>query len=293
MTLVISRTIGQQVFILADTRVSEHDVALPRERGVIKTTLLSPQAAISFSNSPDLASRDIRAFRQVFGGTFSYREAVDYFAGSSRDTHNDYLLNFLEPPRTVEIKAGEVSKTVGRQSWIGDLDAFKRFRAYQTEAKLGPDLWEAMTWSADLIPRIRTNPFTRLLRSFQHTLRDADILSAGDFSSVVVSAGAEFRFLYFGNFFFDQDAQGKPVQPLFGENLDFKFSVATPKISGINACAFHYPHADRGYLFYSLEPALVADQCAVYDGTDGKPFAEFCQSKTGVEFAYIEAGHTK
>ncbi|UWU89366.1 hypothetical protein [Bradyrhizobium sp. CB1015] len=291
MTLVVSRTIGPQLIILADTRVTEHHVRLPRDRGVIKTTLLSPQASISFSNSPELAARDIRAFRDQYQSDFTFREAVDFFEISSRNTDNQYFLAFLAPLRAVKIVAGKAEKSIGQQSWLGDFEAYHRFREYQTNERLGPDLWEATTWSHQLIPRERRRSFSKLLSSFVQTLRDADIDSAGDFYSVMASVGSEFRYVDLASFFFDSDPHGNPITPTSGESLDYKFSVVTPMETGTNACAFYYPHANQGYLFYSPEAALVADQCAIYDGSDNVTFSEFCRAKTGVEFVNFVVGH--
>lgn len=71
MSFAYAKRFGSRVYIFADTRVSQNGIKLPPDKGVLKTTFLSPQAAISFCQSPDLAARDIDEFSERFGDSLN------------------------------------------------------------------------------------------------------------------------------------------------------------------------------------------------------------------------------
>ena len=68
---------------------------------------------LAFANSPDLAARDVKQFGDEFGGQFGYIDAISYFARSSKETGNDYLLAFLHSTQVVKVTCGTAEKVVG------------------------------------------------------------------------------------------------------------------------------------------------------------------------------------
>jgi hypothetical protein len=290
MTLVVCKVRGSHIFILADTRITKQNVKLSPERGIIKTALLSPTTSISFSHSPELASRDIKTFTIRYQGIFSYSDALHFFENSSRDTGNDYLLAFLDPLRVVKVTEGKAMKVIGNRAWIGDYGAFHRFREYQSNKRKGLDVWEMITWPRLTDDPATSNAFSDLMSAFQSTLSDTEVLSAGDFYTVVTNVESNFKFLTLAKLYYD-GLGPYPVTPKSGENFDYRFSVLVPKRPSINACAFYYPHAQRGYIFYGILPYTVADQCTVARHETEASFLELCQAVVGIEFDYSTVSH--
>lgn len=289
MTFVLCKTIGQHLFIFADTRISQNDVRLPPEQGLIKTTFLSSQVAISFAHSTELATRDIKKFAATFKSGFAYANVVEFFRTSSLETNNEYILAFINPLRVVKISSGSATKSLGQQTWIGDEKAFTRYRAYETRNRKGPNIWHQTAWASLGNAKINQK-FGNILRSFQLTLTDNEIESAGDFYTVATNAGPDFRFMIFAEMYFDSLGRN-PAIPTTGENFDYRFSILAPKQSGVNASAYYYPHAAKGYIFYGKSPIEVADQCVVMSNVSRDEFIDACSLKAGVAFDYITAAH--
>jgi hypothetical protein len=290
MTLAVCKIRGPNVFIFSDTRIDKQGLRLPPHQGVLKTTLLSPTAAISFCNSPELAIRDIREFGDQYRGTFTYREALNFFEHSSNETNNDYLLVLMNPLRVVKIARGN-GKRVSHQDWIGDYPAFCRFREYQTRSRPGADLWQMNVWE-NLNDKADDKTFSDVLALFQETLADPEISTAGDFYTIVTNVGSELKFIFLMHSYFD-GLGPYPVNPTSGENFDYRFSIIAPTNTGTNACAFYYPHSKHGYLFHSKSNREVADQCVVSRDVGMEGFVKLCRSVVGVKFGLGTMMHGK
>jgi hypothetical protein len=250
MTFVLCKIIKSRVFIFADTRVTEHAVSLPPEQGLIKTSFLSPQVAISFSQSPDLAARDIKLLGEQYKGCFGYSDALNFFSKSSSDTNNDYILVFLNPLRILKISSGVANRTLSGELWIGDQAARTRYLEYANKKRKGADIWKMHTWS-HIDNSQDSEKFSRIFAPFQSTLEDPEIISAGNFYTVATNVGAEFKFMAFATIYFDNFGPN-PMTPTSGENFEYRFSVLAPMQSGVNACAFDYPTRREGICFTAI-----------------------------------------
>jgi hypothetical protein len=246
----------------------------------------------SFSNSLELAARDIKTFSEKYQGAFTHSALIDFFEKSSDQTGSEYLLTLLGPLRVFKIAEGSASKTIAHQAWIGDYEAFRRFREYQSNKRKGLDIWEQLIWPSFGEDAATNNAFSKLVSDFKLTLGDPDILSAGDFYTVITNIGSEFRFLLSSQLYYDSLGEF-PITPKLGESFDYRFSVLVPKENGINACAFYYPHARSGHIFYSTRPYTVADLCTICRDATLESFAKSCESIVGVEFDYVTTSHTR
>lgn len=291
MTLAVCRISGRSLILLSDTRISNNDMTVKPQAGAIKTVLLSSEAAVAFSNSPELAARDINRFHDEFGCNFSFMQAVDYFSLSSLRTGNEYILAFRRPLRVTTIKNGSSEKLIGAQTWIGDIDAFKRLRAYQLKEKRGPDEWHA--WYG---PKMRDRKAERLLdlrQDFELTLLDRDIPSAGDFYQAVMNCHGGFRFMPQAKLRYDS-LQGLPASPLSGENFDYRFSTVVALHPGGNGIGFYYPTGQTGYIFYPKGEGIVCDSCHVSSAPTIEQFChEWSKFNGGVEYDYMTTFHPR
>jgi hypothetical protein len=144
MTLVVGRIVGQRVAIAADTMLTEHDKPLPFQNGVVKSFMLPGDLCVSFCNSPDTAGRAFKEFAAKYPNGTGYAEVIGFFEQSSQATGNDYLVAFANPTRLVKIVHGKRIKSVSRTQWIGDQEAYSRFREYEARQHPRPEQGRAV-----------------------------------------------------------------------------------------------------------------------------------------------------
>jgi hypothetical protein len=300
MTFVLCRILGPRIFILADTRVTKGNSPLPKAEGVIKTCFLSPDICVSFSQSPDSASDDIRKLASELPDSMSYRNVIDFFERSSAQTNNDYLVAFARTGRVAKIQGGIANKVLGSNAWIGDHEAFHRFRDYENGRARGQKsrFWDTMFFGTSPDASMDSERFARLLGFYEATIVDTDIESTGDFFTVTTNVHGIFKLMMISRLYFDGpsqilDSRGNHVMTATGENLEYRFSSLAPKVAGTNAAGFYYPNAKMGYVFYSSCPIGVANRCKIYRDCSIDELIASCKKDIGVEFDFVEAAHQK
>ena len=135
MTLVVARIKNDHISVVADTQILVNGDALPREMGLVKSCILSNGLCVSFSGSPELATRDIWNFHAKHPAQVGFSDAVSYFEKSSRSTKNEYILAFARSSKIVKITNGKRADSVSKTQWIGDYDAYKEFRGLETRLR--------------------------------------------------------------------------------------------------------------------------------------------------------------
>lgn len=212
-----------------------------------------------------------------------------FFENSSRKTNNDYILVFLKPLQIYKIANGKAVKAVSHQVWIGDYDAYRRFREYESGKLRGADLWEQDFWMK-VSDEKTEKAFGHVLSAFQHTLSDPHIVSTGDFYTVATNIGSEFKFMMMAKLYLDSIGP-YPAMPTSGENFDYRFNTVVPKEAGVNACAFYYPHATKGFVFCPPRPRQMANQCLVVQNKTLNEFADFCRTTLGFDVDFCTTAH--
>ena len=130
--------------IAADTMLTEHNKPLPFQNGVVKSCMLPGDLCVSFSNSPDTAERAFKEFATKYPNGTGYGEVIGFFEQSSEATGNDYLVAFANPARLVKIAHGKCSKSLSKTQWIGDQEAYSRFREYEARQHPRPEQGRAI-----------------------------------------------------------------------------------------------------------------------------------------------------
>jgi hypothetical protein len=120
MTLAVARIAGERIAIVSDTLISQPGGLMPVDQGMIKTCIVNCSICVAFSNSPELAARDILAFASQVNALSSFSKTVEYFEHSSRSTGNDYIIGFNRPTKIVKIANGQRTDNASRTLWIGD-----------------------------------------------------------------------------------------------------------------------------------------------------------------------------
>jgi hypothetical protein len=202
MTLVVGRVSGSHVAIAGDTLISEHDEHLPIQAGCVKSCMLPGGLCVSLANSPETAARDIRSFRQQFPNGAAFSDVVAFFEGSSERTANDYLLAFAKPARLIKISDGKRLSSMAKTAWIGDRDAYSRFREFEARARPRPYEGRAIN-AAMFMDEQDGSPASDLHSPLRDVIADRTVRTVGGFVSTISNRGQRFRYSVYSDMFYD------------------------------------------------------------------------------------------
>lgn len=270
MTLVVARIDKRRIAIASDTLVTEHGKPLPYPRGVLKSCMLPGHICVSFCNSPELAARAFQAFRQCFPHGTIFSSVVSFFEESSRNTGNDYIISFSDFPKIIKIAEGKRAQTAARTLWIGDRDAYERFREY--EARKRPFVERGRAINAALFAdEIEGSPASDLYSVMRHVVADREISSIGGFVTVVSNRDPGFRFSVYSDMLYDwptgvneeynyEMAERRDFNAS-GENLGYSVTQISSSYAGLNAVAFYFVRGKTLFVFWGNNDNGLADKC--------------------------------
>ena len=114
MTLVVGRTSGRRVAIVSDTQIVEHDIPLPIQDGILKSYMLPGGISVSFSNSPELAAKDLKKFILEYPNGASFETVVSFFETASAASGNEYLVAFAKTAKLIKIIDGKRIRSIAK-----------------------------------------------------------------------------------------------------------------------------------------------------------------------------------
>ena len=276
MTLVVARIHQERIAIVSDTLVTEHDVRLPYQSGVIKTCMLPGDVCVSFSNSPELAATAFRAFAARYPKGANYAEVVAFFEESSAATGNDYIVAFFAPPKILKIAGGKRVKSIAGTLWIGDSAAYTRFREYEKMLVPRPEHGRAVN-AALFMDELEKSPASDLYSTMRNLLGDVDVPSVGGFACVVSNRDNGFRHSVYCDILYNwPEAAGDDFQlqlddPIdfgaSGENAGYSIAQISAGYMGVNLVAFYLLKAKKLFLFHGQDNGLP-NKCTVFDDTE-------------------------
>jgi hypothetical protein len=272
MTLVVGRIVGPRVAIVADTMLTEHDKPLPFQSGVVKSCVRPGDLCVSFSNSPDTAERAFKVFAAKYPNGTGYAEVIGFFEQSSKATGNDYLVAFANPARLVKIAHGERINSVSKTQWIGDQEAYSRFREY--EARQHPRHEEGRAINAVLFAdEMANSPASDLFSAMRNIVANRSIMTVGGFVSVISNRDNGFRFSAYSDMLYDWPKDKPQDYSLMltdqiaftatDENASFAVAQVSPGFMNMNLVAFYFTKAKKLFFFYGKDNGL-ANQCHVF-----------------------------
>jgi hypothetical protein len=258
MTLVVARIQGDRIAIASDTRISKGEIPLPVDQGVIKTCIINRRICVAFSNSPELAERDILAFADNTKAQSGFAEAISFFERASKDSGNDYIVAFARPPRLVKIANGERVGGISKTMWIGDEDAYHAFREYDRNRRAKAERGRAIN-AVLFADEMLGSPASDLYSTMRHIVADRSIPSVGDFIAVVSNRPEGFRYSVYSDMLYDWPA-GESEDYLLSlsdklqlgasdENAEYSVAQFSPGFIGANPVAFYFI---RGHCLYAF-----------------------------------------
>jgi hypothetical protein len=277
MSLVVARIKDGRIAIASDTLLTEHDSPLPRQHGTIKSCMLPGDICVSFSNSPDLAEREFKRFSDKYNNGAEFAEVISFFEKSSEDTENDYIIAFFDTPfhfpMIVKIANGKRQHSSLKTLWIGDQEAYAKFREYETKKRQSNEHGRAIN-AVLFVDEPKNSPASDLYSAMRNLVASGASPCVGGFVSVISSLDNGFRFSVYSDMLFDWP-EGKTEEYEFSlddpitlvasnENAGYSIAQITPLYIGVNLVAFYFVKAKKLFLFYGRDNGL-ARNCCVFD----------------------------
>jgi hypothetical protein len=291
MTLVVARVEKGRVAIAADTMLSEHGTSLPMQRWVLKSMCLPGGICVSFSGSPELASAAFQKFRERYPQGANYALTIAFFEASSAATNNDYIVAFADTAKLATIRDGRRIIGLSKTHWIGDQQAYERFREY--EHRRGRQYEQGRAVNAALFADEMTgSPASDLYSVMRNVLLNRDVSSVGGFVTVLSSRDIGFRFSVYSDVLLDwpMELEERGIVQLTdrfnllasGENDRCSVSQISPGYYNMNAVAFYLLKGRLLVAFYAGQGS--ATTCVSFKNVEPDQIAATLNEKLGFPF---------
>jgi hypothetical protein len=292
VTLVVGRCEKGRIAIAGDTMLSEHNSPLSLTKGVVKSCCLPGYLCVSFSGSPELAEKAFAIFANSYPQGTNFETTVSFFESSSSSTNNDYLVAFGKNPKLVTIREGRRVSSISKTHWIGDKDAFEKFREYEHQARLRYEHQRAVN-AAIFADEMTGSPASDLHGIMRNVVRDRKLTTVGGFVSVLSSRDIGFRYSVYSDVLLDwpKELTGDRTLQLSdkfdlsasGENDRFSINQISPGYYNMNIVAFYLLKGRLLMLFYGTNNGL-ATQCLTFTNVEPSKIASTLNEKLGFDF---------
>ena len=295
MTLVVARVEKGRIAIAADTLITAHGKRLPVREWALKSICLPGNICVSFSGSPELATKSFAEFRNKFPRGTDFSGTVSFFERSSHNNMNDYIIAFGNLSKLITIRNGARVQSMAKTHWIGDKDAYERFREYEHRAIKRSDHGRAISVSY-FADEMEHSPASKLYSAMRCVVQDQKITSVGGFITLISYRDIGFRFSAYSDLLYDWPAELADDEELkyshkfrlkaSDENDRYSISQISPGYYNINLVAFYVLKGRILFLFHensdgstactperNVEPDKIA---ATLDLMTGGPFHALC-----------------
>jgi len=295
MTLIVARLHKGRIAVVADTQLTKHDMALPPQCGVIKTCFLPGNLCVSSSNSPELAEKAFKRFCEQYPEGAAFVDVVKFFEASSADTENEYILAFPNPAKLVKIVDGRRIHSMAPTVWIGDKQAYERFREYETHSRPFPQHGRAIN-SALFMDEVDGSSASDLYSAMRNVILDHEIASVGGFAYAVSSRGNGFRQSVYCDVLQDWPVdvgadfkldRNNPINlRASGENLSCSVAQISPGFIGVNLTGFYLIKARKLFFFYGDDNKLPV-KCHVFNDVEAPQIKHVLTEAIGADLNWF------
>lgn len=295
MTLVVARCDKGRISIAADTLLSEHGSPLPFTAGVVKSCCLSGYVCVSFSGSPELAEKAFGDFAKLFPRGANFPETVKFFESSSSSAGNDYIVAFGDRPNLVTIRDGRRTAGVSTTHWIGDKDAFERFREYEHQQRDRYEHQRAVN-AALFADEMTGSPASELYSIMRNVVLDRQLPSTGGFVTLLSNRDIGFRYASYSDVLLDWPKElvsGRTLQltdkfdlRASDENDRYSISQISPGYYNLNMVAFYVLKGKALVVFYGTNNG-IANKCSVFSDVEPQQIAATLDEKLNCNFGAL------
>jgi hypothetical protein len=295
VTLVVARCEKSRIAIAADTLVSAHDVPLPLTSGVVKSCCLPGYICVSFSGSPELAEKAFAKFVTSFPRGANFEATVVFFEASSAATNNDYIIAFGNSTKLVTIRDGRRTSGLSKTHWIGDKDAYEKFREYEHRRRDRYEHKRAVN-AALFADEMAGSPASDLHGVMRNVVQDRELSTVGGFVTVLSNRDIGFRYSVYSDVLLDwpkELADGRTLQltdkfdlSASGENDRFSVSQISPGYYNMNIVAFYVLKGKLLVVFHGVNNG-IANQCSVFPRVEASQIASTLNEKLGFDLGAL------
>jgi hypothetical protein len=261
----------------------------------LKSICLPGGICVSYSGSPELAAKAFCDFRERYPQGANYAETLAFFEVSSASTNNDYIVAFADKARLVTIRDGYRRSGISKTHWIGDKDAYERFREYEHRRGRQHEHGRAIN-VALFADEMTGSPASDLYSIMRNVVLDRDVPTVDGFVTVLSNRDIGFRFSVYSDVLLDWPKELDEYQILqltdkfdlraSGENDRYSVSQISAGYYNMNAVAFYVLKGQLLVVFYeaqgggtacvpvpNVEPSRIA---ATLDEKLGFPINAMC-----------------
>jgi hypothetical protein len=246
---------------------------------------------VSYSGSPELAARAFQDFRERYPQGANYALTTAFFEASSAATNNDYILAFADIVKIITIRDGRRIRGLSKTHWIGDQQAYERFRDYEHHRDRQYEQGRAVN-AALFADEMTGSPASDLYSVMRNVLLNRDVPSVGGFVTVLSNRDIGFRFSVYSDVLLDWPMEQNELGILqltdkfdlraSGENDRCSVSQISPGYYNMNAVAFYLLKGRLLVAFYEVQG--TATTCVTFRNVEPDEIAVTLNEKLGFPF---------
>jgi hypothetical protein len=295
VTLVVARCEKGRIAIAADTLVWAPGGPLPLTSGVVNSCCLPGYICVSFNNSPDLAANAFAKFADSHPRGANFETTVTFFEVSSGAANNDYIIAFGKSPRLVTIRDGWRRSGLSKTHWIGDKDAYEKFREYEHRKRERYEHGRAVN-AALFADEMAGSPASELHGVMRNVVQDRELSTVGGFVTVLSNRDIGFRYSVYSDVLLDWPkdlADGRTLQltdkfhlSASSENDRFSVSQISSGYYNMNIVAFYLLKGQLLVAFHGVNNG-IANRCSVFPRVEPSQISSTLNEKLGFNFGAL------
>jgi hypothetical protein len=208
-------------------------------------------------------------------------------------TNNDYIVAFGHNPKLVTIRDGRRTTGTSKTHWIGDKDAYEKFREYEHRKRNRYEHQRAVN-AAIFADEMTGSPASDLHGIMRNVVQDRKLSTVGGFVTVLSNRDIGFRYSVYSDVLLDWPKElfdGRELKlsdklSASGENNRFSVSQISPGYYDMNIVAFYILKGKLLLVFYGVNNG-IANQCVVIPGVEPSAIAATLNVKLGFDFAAL------
>ena len=281
LSLVVAQQSESGPRIVSDTRVQFLDGKKSSYKtDTLKTIVISPTLALSFSGDVEIALDMVRSVAEVIDTGGSVEDMIPKLAAATSypDRSVQFIVSHSSPDiGLIKIEDGLVERDL-KTTWIGDKQGFECFQS----SRLSQDSFRTEVHST--LP-----PAARLLSIMRTAMRavvdDSSVPSVGDFCVSVAPDEGEFTYLASVFIYVGRDFSVSPGENIISRMIQpvhtggYAVSIVEPEQPGTPAMALNFPTARLGMLYQPL----VFDESQIIKDVSQNDFVEVVYKQFGVK----------
>ena len=294
MTLIVGRTNGKHVTLVADTLITQNGAPLKLEQSIVKTCAFPFGICVGFSGSTEHAKDKLWRFSSDYKQEPDYGDVISYFEKASVNGHCDFLIAFANTAKLAKIVDGKKQHGLSQTQWIGDQAAYLVFREVEVRIRKRIEYARAVSnvfvWNEP-----DHSPTSDLYSTMRQVAMGRYSPFVGPLTTVMSSIDGNFRtpsitdalYDWPGSMAYDLpfDYNEKVALTVSGENKRQSTNIFGSAYSGINVVGFYFLAGKLALIFHPRD-TLLADTLTVIRDVEPEQLPARITTQLGVDFGW-------